>query len=143
MERARKKPNYRATVGVAIAALVCVWGALIYYRYETAYQRKSPDPYLISAQFQRLHPVRAAVPASAVMGYLTDAPAPSVVESSMFLSAQYVLAPRLLLKGAAHEWVLGNYTRPADFAEVARSHRLQLEQDFGNGVLLFRRKPRL
>jgi hypothetical protein len=35
--------------------------------------------------------------------------------------------------------VLGNFTRPADFAAAGRSQGLRQQQDFGNGVVLFRR----
>jgi len=63
-----------------------------------------------------------------------------VADTSMLLSAQYVLAPRLVARGAAQEWVVGNFTRPGDFAAVGRSRGLRLEQDFGNGVVLFRKE---
>ena len=76
------------------------------------------------------------------MGYLTDAPEGSVADSALLTGAQYVLAPRLLARGTDGEWVLGNFTRPADFAAFGRSHGLVLQQDFGNGAVLFRRGAR-
>ena len=82
----------------------------------------------------------AAVPAGAEMGYLTDAAPGSVADTSMLLSAQYVLAPRLVARGAAHEWVVGNFTRPGDFAAIGRNNGVRLVQDFGNGVVLFRKE---
>ena len=138
---AASSAQYRpaVVVGIVVAPLLCLWGALENYQAEAAYQEQFHDPYMISAQFTRFEPLLAAVPTRAEMGYLTDAPPGSVADTSMLLSAQYVLAPRLVARGVAHEWVVGNFTRPGDFAAVGRSNGLRLEQDFGNGVVLFRR----
>jgi hypothetical protein len=128
------------TAGIVTASLLCLWGALEHYQAEAAYQAQFRDPYMISAQFTRFEPLLAAVPAGTELGYLTDAAPGSVADPSMLLSAQYVLAPRLVAKGSAHEWVVGNFTRPGDFAGVGRSNGLRLVQDFGNGVVLFRKE---
>jgi hypothetical protein len=129
-------------VGIAAAAALCLWGSFESYGVETAYQRQFRDPYLIGAQFSRLAPMLSAVPESAVIGYLTDAQPGSTTDSAMFGGAVYVLAPRLLVRGADHDWVLGNFTRPADFAALGRTNGLRLHQDFGDGVVLFQREPR-
>lgn len=56
----------------------------------------------------------------------------------MFLAAQYTLAPRLLDKKINYQQVLGNFTRPADFAAIGRQYGLTLQRDFGPGVVLYR-----
>jgi len=132
--------SMRVTAAILVAALLCLWGVSQTYALETDYQRQNADPYQISAAFQRLEPLRAAVPEDAVLGYVTDTETGSAVESAMFLAAQYVLAPRLLEKNVTHEWVLGNFTRPADFAAFGKTKSLRLERDFGGGVVLFRRE---
>jgi hypothetical protein len=126
----------------AIAVLLCLWGSFEFYGFEADFQRQSRDPYMIAAQFARVGPAAAAIPQDAQAGYLTDVPPGSVTARAMFLSAQYVLAPRLLKQGADGEWVLGNFTRPADFAALGRSQGLRLQQDFGNGVVVFRKEGR-
>lgn len=131
-----------AAVGLAAAAVLCLWGTLETYVFETAYQQQNRDPYRIAAQFDRLAPVATAVPENAILGYLTDVPQGSVTESAMLIGAQYVLAPRLVVRGAERDWVLGNFTRPADFAAFGRSRGLELQRDFGNGVVLFRGDPK-
>lgn len=143
MQHASERARYplSVTVGITVAAVVCLWGAVETYAFESAYQEQNRDPYMISAQFGRVGPVASAAPENAVLGYISDAQRGSVADSTLLLSAQYVLAPRLLVRGAAHEWVLGNFTRPADFAAVGRGHGLSVVQDFGNGVVLFRRAP--
>jgi hypothetical protein len=140
MRRAMEEYPFALMASIVIASLLCLLGSVEHYRVESAYQEQNRDPYLISAQFVRFEPLISSVSQSAELGYLTDAQPGSVTDSAMFLGAQYVLAPRLLAKGAAHEWVLGNFSRPADFAAVGRGKGLHLQQDFGNGVVLFRRE---
>jgi hypothetical protein len=131
-----------AKAAVALAALLSLWGSFEYSGLESAYQQQFHDPYQITAQFSRLDSVQSAIPEKAILGYLTDAVPGSVVGDAMFNGAQYVLAPRVLQKGTAFELVLGNFTKPADFAAVGRAQGLVLERDFGNGVVLFRREAR-
>jgi hypothetical protein len=131
----------RIVAGVAAAALLAVWGSFTSYQTEAAYQQDNRDPYQIAAQFRRLGPVLAAVPENAVMGYLTDAAPGSVVDSALLGGAIYVLAPRLVARDTAHDWVLGNFTRPADFGAIGKSKGLRLQQNFGNGVVLFHKEP--
>ena len=142
MAREREQVRYPARVvaGVAAAILLCLWAALQSYGLESAYQKQSPDPYQIAAQFVRLGPVLSAIPENAVLGYVTDAAAGSVTDSALLASAEYVLAPRLLTRGTNHDWVLGNFTRPADFAALGKSLGLRMQQDCGNGVVLYRKE---
>jgi hypothetical protein len=60
----------------------------------------------------------------------------------MFLGAQYILAPRVMVELDKHPnspWVMGNFARPMDTADFAGKHGLTVVQDFGNGVVLFRK----
>ena len=131
-----------AKAAVAVAALLSLWGSFEYSGLESAYQQQFRDPYQIAAQFSRLDSVQSAIPEKAILGYLTDAVPGSVVGDAMFNGAQYVLAPRVLQRGAAFDLVLGNFTKPGDFAALGRAQGLRLERDFGNGVVLFRREAR-
>ncbi len=130
-----------AIAAVAIAILLCLWGSFASYGFESDFQQQHGDPYPVTAQFTRFAAVLSSLPENAKIGYITDAPPGGVADTGMFLSAQYVLAPRLLIKGATQERVLGNFARPADFAAVGRSQGLRLQQDFGEGVVLFRKEP--
>lgn len=126
-------------VGVALAAFVSLWGVLEYGHFESLYQRQNRDPYLVAAQFPRFEALRAATPDNAVLGYFTDLEPGNVAAESMFNTAQYALAPRILRKDSAHDLVLGNFTKPGDFTGMGSEHGLHMERDFGNGVVLFRR----
>jgi hypothetical protein len=130
------------TAAVMLAAALSLLGSVQYWSAESEYQRQSPDPYRIADQATRLADFRSAVPADAILGYLTDVPADNTLNASMFFAAQYQLAPRLLQKDEAHDLVLGNFTRPADFVALGRQYGLRIERDFGNGILLFRREAK-
>lgn len=73
------------------------------------------------------------VPADAVLGYVTDGEASAAIKV-----AQYSLAPRLLDAGANHSLVLGEFSRPEEYARLSQPLGLRVERDFGNGVVLFR-----
>src|SRR5947209_2641638 len=113
------------TGGMLLAAALSLAGAIQYWSAESAYQRQSADQYRIADQAARLAGVRDAVPANAVLGYLTDRPADDTLATSMFFAAQYALAPRLLQKSQTQDLVLGNFTKPADFAAPGREHGLR------------------
>ena len=136
--RGTSKPYPLAVIaGVVLLSLLCLWGSFESYGFEAVYQRQNSDPYLVGQQFVRLEALLSAVPERAELGNLTDASPGSTTDSAMFLGAQYVLAPRLLEKGAAHDLVIGNFTRPDDFAALGQRYGLRLQRDFGNGVVLF------
>jgi hypothetical protein len=46
-----------------------------------------------------------------------------------------------MIAGNKPDWVLGNYSRPADYGAIASKHSLAMVQDFGQGLVLFRRLP--
>ena len=131
-----------AIAGVAMAVLLCLWGSWASYGFESDFQLQHGDPYPVAAQFPRFAAALSSIPEGAEIGYITDAPPGNVADTGMFLSAQYVLAPRLLTRGATQELVLGNFIRPADFAAVGRSQGLRLQRDFGEGVVLFEKENR-
>lgn len=128
--------------GVALAALLALWGSFAYLRFESNYQQQYRDPYEVAAQVSRFETFGTAVPEKAILGYLTDLAPGSITADAMFGAAQYVLAPRLLQKSTEYDLVLGNFTKPSDFAALGSAHGLRLERDFGNGVVLFRREVR-
>ena len=127
--------------GVVIAVLLCLVGSFASHDFESNFQQRYRNPDLVSAQFTRFAAALSSIPEGAGIGYITDAPQVGATDSAMFLSAQYVLAPRLLKRGVSEALVIGNFTRPADFASIGRTHGLRLQQDFGEGVVLFQKEP--
>jgi hypothetical protein len=130
----------RLTAGIAIATLLCIGGSLAFYSRESEFQERNRDQFLISAQERTYAPLAAMLPADAEVGYLSDAEPGSAAASSLFLSAQYLLAPRLLVNSPDRPWVIGNFGRPGDFAAMGRARGLRLERDFGDGLILYRKE---
>lgn len=133
-----RRAAYPARLKAALmaAALLGVWGAIESYQIETGSSLR--DPYMVNLQPARLAGVIDAISGTAIVGYLSDQNN-STAALAMFNSARYALAPRLLVEGTDRDWVLGNFTKPADYSAIGGEHRLSLVRDFGNGVVLFRR----
>jgi hypothetical protein len=126
--------------GIVAAVLLCIGGAVQFYSSESAFQDQHRDQFLISSQAATYAPLVAGQLHGQV-GYITDAQPGSEADASLFLSAQYLMAPVLLVKGTNSGFVIGNFGKPAEFAAIGRSHGLRLVRDFGDGLVLYQRLP--
>jgi hypothetical protein len=134
----------RALVGIAAVAALALAGALDYSQFLAEYSR-SADTYQMGAQQERFRDALAALPASGIVGYVSDV-SPGEPQGQVLLgAAQYALAPRIVVplkRGTNAGWVIGSFVRPDEAARVAAEHGLAVVSDYGNGVLLFRKEPR-
>lgn len=129
------------TAGIGGVVLLCVFTAFGTYRSGDAYARDNQDPYMIQAQPERLREAVRYLPDNAVIGYLSDLPFDAVPGQAAHFGVMYALAPRLVTRSAdGQEWVVGNFSHPLDYAAAGRAHHLELVKDFGNGIVLFRRR---
>jgi hypothetical protein len=129
--------------GSTIVAALALWGVLNFSTATEGMSTTAADVYRIADQQWRFQQVSAAVPAHGVIGYITDQT--GLQAQAMLLGAQYVLAPRALveLKNRPDSpWVIGNFAKQLDVAEFGGEHGLQTVQDFGAGVVLFRKGTR-
>jgi len=85
---------------------------------------------------QRFAAVKAALPATGVLGYLGESGNTGTAD---YYLAQYALAPLIVEHSLNHPFVIGNFptAKPASFPP-----NLQLITDFGNGLLLLRNRSR-
>ena len=127
----------RTILGLAVATLLSLYGTLEFYGEQIERNQAMSDPYQIAAQEKRFEGLKHVLSGHRVVGYVSDVKA----EGAVILSAQYVLAP-VILDGTASELVVGNFSRPLDYAEFGRARQLTLVRDFGNGVTLFRKAER-
>jgi len=139
------KPNVRypfwLTGGIGGVVLLSLFTALQSYRSSAAYASAYQDPYMINAQPGRLREAVRYLPDKAVIGYLSDLPFDSVAGQVAYFGVMNALAPRLLARSAdAQEWVAGNFSHPLDFAALGAAHHLELVRDFGNGIVVYRRR---
>jgi len=128
--------------GVCAIALLCLISGLQAYRAGDAYGRAYQDPYMIGAQPARLGEAVRLLPANTVVGYLSDLSFTDTPGQAAYFGVAYALAPRLLTRSADDpQWVIGNFSHPMDFAAAGAAHHLAIVRDFGNGVVIFQRRP--
>jgi hypothetical protein len=125
----------RTLAGLSIIALLSVYGAIQFYGEQTERNQTQRDPYKLVDQERRFAPIRDIVPPSALVGYVSDL----ATDPTLVLTAQYALAPRLIVKNPSSGWVIGNFARPQDFEAFGRARGLTLVKEFPDGVVLFRR----
>jgi hypothetical protein len=126
--------------GVSVIAGLCLIVAVRSYREADAYGRTYQDPYMINAQPERLREAARLLPEKSVVGYLSDLPLSDTPGQAAYFGVASFLAPRLVVRDPDNPaWVIGNFSRPQDYAAAGAVHRLEFVRDLGNGVVLFRR----
>jgi hypothetical protein len=133
----------RVYAGLALVSILSLVAALNYYGASTQYFRATGDRYHMSAQLERFAPLLPLMPPGENAGYISDLPSSDFAGKTMFLSAQYALAPRILLQEPSSQKtgaVVGVFSKPQDYAGAGSAMGLTLVKDVGNGVVLYRRK---
>ena len=99
-------------------------------------------PDAVTHHERRLAGLRKRLPARGVVGYVTDAVDAGGSNEAWrrFATTQYSLAPLILERTTEHELVLGDFKDPGTIATVVAGNDLLLVEDFGDGVVLFRRR---
>jgi hypothetical protein len=104
---------------------------------------RTPDE--ASEYDRRLAPLRERLPRDAVVGYLSDPPPVTVsmaegrLHYKKYLLTRYALAPVLVIRNQQPTLIVGNFNDPSSVAQAARLGLERLE-DFGEGIVLFRRR---
>jgi len=130
-------------LGAIAVAVLSFFSVTDYWRFATAYNEKNPDAYRIGFQEPRFRAVAAQVPPNAVLGYISNLGFNDLKGSTAFFGAQYGLTPRILVpwdSEYATGLVLGNFSTQIDPESYAASHGMVLVEDFGAGVILFRKE---
>jgi len=133
----------RVTAGLGVVCVLATVGAIQSYSRTAAYEDSQRDVYSVAAAELRFAALKPKLPRSEMVGYITDLPPGSVANTTAFLAAQYALAPALLVSidpRVKFEYAIGNFSRPQDFAAAGASKGLQLVEDLGQGVILYRIK---
>jgi hypothetical protein len=135
MAPSSKPEPLAAKLAIGAAVALCFFSVVAFYKSLP----QDRDPFLIQMQPSRIAGAAAALPAEAIVGYLTDVPLSTASGLATFGGVRFALAPRLVTPGPDREWVIGNFSQPADFAALAGGHGLTLQADYSNGIVLFRR----
>lgn len=137
----------RTRLALALVVLYALASSVAWLKLAaTGAGRSTPDE--ISIYEQRFQPVRAALPARGVVGYVgrtdtarhtpAEREASSLLDFKRYLLAQYALAPVVLIESTEPELVVGNF---GSWRAPSTPPGFRIERDFGNGLVLFRRSP--
>jgi hypothetical protein len=125
--------------------MLSLWSTVNFYGVTGAAAGPNADVYKIGEQHARFQDLIPALPATGIIGYVSDVPTDRTLGAVLRDSAQYALAPRLVREQSLNpsaEWVIGNFSKPLDVTQFGRQRELTLVQDFGNGVVLYRNEAR-
>src|SRR5829696_243753 len=102
---------------------------------------KAPPDH-VTLHEMRLAELRKRLPARGVVGYVADDPGVGGEERAWrrFATTQYSLAPVILERTTAHELVVGVFDDPGAIPAVSASGDLLVVEEFGEGVVLFKKK---
>jgi hypothetical protein len=128
-----------ACVAVALLAL---WSTIDFYGATEQAAGSGADVYKIGDQAARFQDLMSALPATGIIGYVSDVPANQTLAAVLYSGARYALAPRLVTDENLQpgELVIGNFSKPLDLTQFGKDHGLALVKDFGNGAVLFRKQ---
>ncbi len=129
----------------AIVALLALLSAVNFYGVTAEAAGPNADVYKIGEQADRFQDLSSALPATGIVGYVSDAPPGQTLAAVLYSGAQYTLAPRLVIDRSlapGAEWVIGDFSKPLDMAQFGKERGLTLVRDFGNGVVLYRNQER-
>jgi len=125
------------------AVISCGAMLLEQYKVYTHFTRHSGDP--ISGYEKRFTALRQVLPGNGAVGFLIDVPAPflkgdDVRDGTLYLT-QYALSPVVVYDTAQVPLVVGNFhSSPSPSPELLKSLGLRPIEDYGNGVVLFKRE---
>ncbi len=107
-----KLPPLVVTLATLALGLVALYTSADLYQLSAAANREPQDPYLAGMQDARFGALAAAVPTGATLGYVSDLGPETTAGGAMYFTAQYALAPRLLvrLEKTSAVQVVGNFT---------------------------------
>lgn len=132
-------------IALLIVYAVISCGAVLSEQYKvyTHFTRHSGDP--ISGYEKRFTGLKQVLPRKSAVGFLSDVPAPFLkgddVRAGTLYLTQYALSPVVVHDTAQVPLVVGNFhSSPAPSPELWKNLRLRPIANYGNGVVLFKRK---
>jgi hypothetical protein len=136
-------------VGLLLIGLFVALAELHALRTAYATYRAIEWPDEVTRHEARFQAVKRALPDHGAVGYVSDEPAEASDPASAaarasfkrYLLTQYALVPIVLSRGPDGDLVVGDFT-PTSPGGVAAPPGFAMVQDFGGGVVLFRRLPR-
>jgi hypothetical protein len=92
----------------------------------------------------RCEELKQALPRSGEIGYLADWDLPGWQGSQSdmdneFRLTQYALSPRVMVRGAASDFIVGNLTSDQSVGQVEKQFAVKMVHSYGLGIYLFKK----
>jgi hypothetical protein len=129
----------RSRAGIAIILLMGAFALLTLASYASVVVRTRGGSGAINMDAERFSVLRRNLPARGMVGYLSDTVGEMESARAYYLT-QYYVAPVVVARDPAHEFVIANFASPLSIAAAAAAHDLTVARDFSNGVALLRRR---
>lgn len=105
----------------------------------SAYSQRSNGSAMTVATFEsRFEVLHKSMPPRSVLGYVSDNPSNDTQSQAEFYLTQYALAPAIIKATTEEHFVVANFHTNSPNAAMLRARNLQLVQDFGNDVFIYR-----
>jgi hypothetical protein len=141
----RQPSSGQVLAACAAVSLLALWSTVNFYSTSEELAGGNADVYKIQEQTIRFRDLISALPATGIIGYVSDVPTSQTLGAVLYSGAQYTLAPRLVTSQRLQpgpEWVIGNFSKPLDVIQFGKDRGLTMVRDFGNGAVLYRNQAR-
>jgi hypothetical protein len=130
----------RLVVAACLAIALFSLGTIPQFWSASANLTQPTDPWGIAARHSRFAAMAAKLGQVKTLGFITSE-ADAATSEALYYDAAYELAPRFVLlnHNAPSEFIAGNFPAPVDPRLVAQANGIRIVEDFGGGVVLFRR----
>lgn len=131
-------------MALAITAVFSVIASIEYFGFIEKLTRQTGDAMRIGAQEARFAPAAGRLAGATYVGYFNDREKGSVRDQAAGASAQFAMAPKVLVHDERRtdvEFWVGDFSAQREFARIGEVKGLKMVADFGNGVVLYRRRP--
>jgi hypothetical protein len=124
----------RKTIGIVTFLVCCLLSSARLVH--DAPNPRNPPGNIARRSDQRFAPLKTALPARGVVGYIGEPGTPAIAD---YYLAQYALAPLVIDHSTNHALVVGNFSPQSSLGALPPG--LHLIRDFGDGVFLFSNNP--
>lgn len=145
-------PLLRARTALALLLILTLAASLnLLYQGARSY-RNLPETDPVTFHEGRINQLKAALPATAAVGYVTTVDNEKIFlyERTLFnveflaqyMLTQYTLAPLIVYNSPDHPLVVGNYISGSPDHDFLKRKALVPIRDFGDGLVLYQKEPK-
>ncbi len=130
----------RLVVAACFAIALLSLGDVTQFWRTSASLTQPADPWGIAARHARFAAMSAKLGTVKTLGFITYGADPATTEA-LYYDAAYELAPRFVLLNPSppSAFIAGIFSVPVNASFIAQANGIQVVEDFGGGVVLFRR----